>query len=191
MIAWFGVHMRFESRWLLSGMALMLMNAGGAMGCGDDDDDRVTDRADAGGASGAGSGGMSGSTAGVAGKIGEFCASPPAPCRDPDAACRQSATRVADGRVGVKCINCLCGMKPQETSACSSDCFQLAVCVAANCDASNTNCIIETCSDAAGGAVQVVAVGALVRATPFTACAAECFPPIELPNDDGGDDAGQ
>jgi hypothetical protein len=154
-----------------------------AVACGDDDDH--PSKVDAGGEGGsggtkAGSGGSAGTKAGSGGKGGAGDGS--------TADCADTAKENSGNMATDKCVSCLCGMKPTETSACTADCWKLAVCVAANCDASDTACIIEKCADAVGGAANLATVGALARATPFTACAADCFtaPPPKDAETDGG-----
>jgi hypothetical protein len=81
-------------------------------------------------------------------------------------------------------------MKELETRVCTRDCFALSACVAANCEQTDTNCIIMRCADAVGGAANLATVGALARATPFTGCWTQCFPTPPGSYTDGGDDAG-
>jgi hypothetical protein len=69
---------------------------------------------------------------------------------------------------------------------------ELAGCVSYSCDPTDVTCIVDKCADAVGGAANLATVGALARAAPFAACAADCFPaPRDGDRDDGGDDAGQ
>jgi hypothetical protein len=142
---------------------------------------------DAGGEGGT-SGGKGGSSGTSAGKGGTGAKGGSAgDTGAPD--CADTAKENSGNMAPDKCVSCLCGMKPTETAACTADCWKLANCVAAHCDASDTNCIIANCADAVGGAANLATVGALARATPFTACAADCFkapPPPDGEVTDGG-----
>ena len=140
-----------------------------AVACGDDDDHPAKD----GGAGEGGSGGTKAGSGGSAGKAGSSGKGGAA--GDSGVDCAGTAKENSGNMAPDKCVSCLCGMKPMETAACTADCWKLANCVAAHCDASDTNCIIANCADAVGGAANLATVGALARATPFTACAADCF----------------
>jgi hypothetical protein len=154
-----------------------------AAACGDDDDHPAKDagpEAGSGGAGGtkAGTGGTKAGTGGKGGSAGDASASD----------CADTAKENSGNMASDKCTSCLCGMKATETSACTADCWKLAYCVAAHCDASDTNCIIANCADAVGGAANLATVGALARATPFTACSSMCFttpPPVDGSTDGG------
>jgi hypothetical protein len=153
-----------------------------AVACGDDDDHPAKDGGAGEGGSGGSKAGTGGSKAGTGGKGGSTAGD------GSTADCADTAKENSGNMAPDKCVSCLCGMKPTETSACTADCWKLANCVAAHCDASDTNCIIANCADAVGGAANLATVGALARATPFTACAADCFtaPPPKDAETDGG-----
>lgn len=155
--------------------------------CGDDDDGSGSDAGPDGGGTGgtsgsSGKGGSSGSSAGKGGSSGDGSVVMPM-CEDAAEEASKVVTTSDD------CIECLCDMKPSATAACTGDCWKLAYCVAASgCGTSDTTCIQAACVSVIGNMTKYSAAAVLALATPFTACAAECF----VPGTDGGTtDAGR
>lgn len=154
-----------------------------AVACGDDDDHPTKDAGAGNGGTGgtAGKGGTGGTKAGTGGKGGAGDGSAPD--------CADTAKENSGGMASDKCTSCLCGMKPAETTACTKDCWKLAYCVPANgCDATDTACIVAACTDDLGDVTKLQAAGTLAMKTPFTSCAADCFPTPIKPDaeTDGG-----
>lgn len=94
------------------------------------------------------------------------------------AACFENILSNGGSFATAKCAQCLCSMKPQETSECTPDCWRLASCIfGSGCATADVTCIVAACTDDLGGSARLAAAGTLARATPFTQCQSECVEP--------------
>lgn len=155
------------------GRGLLVLALGCSVGaCGDDDDDGPAPDAGAGsGGSGGSKAGSGGSKAGTGGMAGTMQTSGDIT----KAECIEMAKDTTGNMAKASCYDCLCGMKPQETAECTADCWKLANCAVTNGCGTDVNCIVAECTDDLGDSMKLAAAGTLARATPFTACADDCF----------------
>jgi hypothetical protein len=160
---------------------LVLAISSFSVACGDDDDGTSNPDggeagkggagsggkggAGSGGKGGAGSGGKGGAGAGAGGAGGDSCE---------DIAEKNSAGVPTNNN----CRECVCEKSQTAAKACTKDCWTLAYCVVDNgCDATDTTCIANACTDDLGTVAKLVAAGDLATAVDFDGCAADCFAP--------------
>jgi len=162
------------------GRGLLVLALGSCfVACGDDDDDAVTD----GGAGTSGGGGTTAGKGGVGGKGGmggKGGAGGTAGMTAPK--CEDTAEAMSDTAVDTSaaCITCVCDKSEAATIACTGDCWKLAYCVVANgCDATDTTCITNACTDDLGTTAKLAAAGALAMKVNFAGCAAQCFGDVD------------
>ena len=160
---------------------LVLALSGAVFACGDDDDngDESPDGGEAGtGGDEGGTGGDEGGTGG--GGTGGTDAGPSVTPEE----CEEDAVQAS----GPECLECVCEAGPEETVACSADCWSLVSCVGSRCggDGSDIPCITSMCSAFLGGdaPAEAMAFGPVIRM-----CTDVCQSPV---TDGGADpDAGQ
>jgi hypothetical protein len=157
------------------GRGLLVLALGSCfVACGDDDDDATTD----GGAGMSGSGGKGGASGagGKGGASGKGGAAGGAGTVAPK--CEDTAEAMSDTAVetSAACITCVCDKSEAATIACTGDCWKLAYCVVENgCEATDTTCITNACTDDLGTTTKLAAAGALAMKVNFAGCAAQCF----------------
>lgn len=94
----------------------------------------------------------------------------------PPSTCEGTALENGRGFVSRRCADCVCGIQPMSTFACTRDCWTLAFCAAdAGCDAGDLMCVAQRCNATGDVNVGISAAAMQIASVPFAECSAECF----------------